>query len=59
VLLQRVELGLDKLLLARAAIEERDLRGPEPAVFFAVKHPARPYKSAIRNRFTVRNAKGA
>ena len=24
----------------------------------AVKHPARPYKSAIRNRFTVGNAKG-
>jgi hypothetical protein len=27
--------------------------------FLAVKRPARPYKSAIQNRFTVENAKGA
>ena len=27
--------------------------------FLAIKHPARPYKSAIQNRFTVKNANDA
>jgi hypothetical protein len=32
--------------------------GPKPP-FLAVKRPAHPYKSAIENRSTVGNAKGA
>jgi hypothetical protein len=32
--------------------------GREPP-FLAVKRPARPYKSAIQNLFTMRNAEGA
>ena len=36
----------------------RVLPGPETGVL-AVKRPARPYKSAIQNRFSVGNAEGA
>ena len=31
----------------------------QKTMFWAVKRPARPYKSAIENRFTMGNAKGA
>ena len=42
----------------RDELEGGPLPGPETAVL-AVKRPARPYKSAIENRFTMENAKGA
>jgi hypothetical protein len=45
----------------RAAVQRRavgNCPGRKPP-FFAVKRPARPYKTAIENRFTVGNAKAA
>jgi hypothetical protein len=41
---------------------EREAAGHCPGrkpPFWAIKHPARPYKGAIQNRFTVGNNKGA
>ena len=32
---------------------------PGPKPFWAIKRPAPPYRSATRNRFTVKTAKGA
>jgi hypothetical protein len=37
---------------------EHDCPARKPP-FLAVKRPARPYKTAIRNRFTLENAKAA
>ena len=53
---QRVD-GLVELLVEPGA-DPADCPGREPP-FLVVKRNARPHRSAIQNRFTMENAKGA
>jgi hypothetical protein len=54
---RRVHERLPLLLLLRGARLHGDCPGRKSPVL-AVKRPARPYKSATQNRFTMENAKG-
>ena len=57
----RLEEGLHAVARAVLLLDlagQLDCPGREPP-FLAVKCPARPYKRAMQNRFTARNAKDA